>query len=225
MTKVLLQTLSIAALGLLAPGSITLVILFLMSGREGRNGISFMVGYITTYSLLGVILLALDIKVPRIGSAEQSAAISFVLIGFAILFLILAIRSWLQPPAPEADPNNPSGFARLVKGVTPLGAFGVAFVFAFANLKNLAIFLTTVSKLLRSDLNLGIQLLILIPAVLVFCLCVMIPVGIYLLYREQSEDYLNQIKDGLGRYSRPLGIGLTIILSLFLFYRGVTGLL
>ena len=225
MTKVLLQTLSIAALGLLAPGSITLVILFLMSGREGKNGIAFMFGYIATYSALGATLLTLDVNVPRIGRAEQSAAISFLLIGFAILFLVLAIRNWMQPPPPEADPDQPTGFARLVNGVTPRGAFGVAFVFAFANLKNLAIFLATVSKLLRSDLNLGSQLLILIPAVFVFCLCVMVPVGIFMLYREQSEDYLNDIKDRLGRYSRPLGIGLTVLLSLFLFYRGFSGLL
>lgn len=225
MTPVLLKTLSIAALGLLAPVSITLVILLLMSGREGKNGIAFMLGYIGTYTLLGVTLLVLDVNIPRIRGAEHNPILSFVLIGAAAICLVLAIRSWLQKPGAGADPNKPTGFERLIDGVTPVGAFGVAFLVSFINLKNLAIFLAAVSVLLRSDLNLGVQLLMLIPLVFVFCICVMIPVAIYRLYPEQSEEYLNRIEDMINRYSRPLGIGLTFLLSLFLFYRGVSGLL
>ncbi|MEM8858821.1 MAG: GAP family protein [Chloroflexota bacterium] len=225
MTSVLLQTLAVAALGLLAPVSITLVILLLMSGREGRNGIAFMVGYISTYTLLGVVLLVLDVKVARLRSVENSSLTSFVLIGGAILCLIFAVRSWLQKPGTGTNPNRPSGFDRLIDGVTPIGAFGIAALASFVNLKNLAIFVAAVAVLLKSNLNLGIQLLMLIPLVFVFCTCVMIPVAIYRLYPEQSEDYLTRIEDIISRYSRPLGIGLTFLLSLFLFYRGVSGLL
>ncbi len=177
------------------------------------------------YSLIGV-----GVLVSGIGSAEntpsqQSATTSYILIGLGILLLALTIRNWRKKPTPATESSQPSRFAKLVDGITPTKAFGLAAVVSIVNMKNLTIFLSAVSVLLFSNLLLATKLTMLIPLVLVFCTSVITPVAIYLLFPAQAHDYLTRIKDAISRYSRTLGIAATLILSCLFLYRGLTGLL
>ena len=80
MLTVLLQALAVAALGLIAPGSITVVILLLMSDRGWRNGLSFALGYIVMYSLIGSGVLVLGVNKTVNSSDEQSMTTSILLL-------------------------------------------------------------------------------------------------------------------------------------------------
>ena len=96
---------------------------------------------------------------------------------------------------------------------------------AIINFKNLAIFLTAVSVLLLSNLPLPTQLTILIPLVLIFCTSVITPVAIYLAFPQHAHNYLGRIKQTIDRYSRPLGIAVTLILGLLFLTRALSGVL
>ena len=156
--------------------------------------------------------------------SEPSLSSSIALIGLGVIFLILAARNGLKKPAAETN-DQPSRFSKLVDGITPLKAFALAATVSVLNVKNLTIFLSAVSVLLLSELLLSTKLTMLVPLVVIFCTSVITPVAIYLIFPERSNDYLTRIKVAISRYSRPLGIGVTTILGVLLFYRGVSGII
>ena len=225
MLTVLLQSLAVAALGLVSPGSITLVILLLMSDRSWRNGLSFALGYIIMYSLIGASVLILGVNLAENNSTEQSNSISITLLIMGIVLLTVAFRNWRRPPRPPAGSATPSRFSRLVDGITPFKSLALAAIIAVVNVKNLTIFLSAVSVLLLSKLLLPAKLVILIPLVLVFCTSVITPIIIYFTFPDRASDYLTRIKTTIDRYSRPLGITVSLILGIALSYRGISGLL
>jgi hypothetical protein len=92
------------------------------------------------------------------------------------------------------------------------------------NFKNLALFLTSLSVVILSDLMLAEKLIINLLVVLVFCLSVIIPVSIYLIFPRRAGNVLNSIKQFLSRNSRPIGIWLPTLFGLILLIKGVTEL-
>ena len=65
MLPVLIQSLFLATSGLLSVGSITLVILLLISDRGWRNGLGYALGYTSAYSLIGVAAVIARLSRPR----------------------------------------------------------------------------------------------------------------------------------------------------------------
>ena len=222
MISILLQSLAVASVGILSPGSITIVILLLMSDKGWRNGLAYMSGYITMYALMGAILLTVGVNFAENSSDEPSLTGSIILITLGVLLLGLTIRNWRKPSS-DNDPS--SRFTTIIDRITPLKAFAFAATVAIINFKNLAIFLTAVSVLLLSTLPLPTQLTMLIPLVLIFCTSVIAPVVIYLAFPQHAHDYLNRIKETIDRYSRPLGIAVTLMLGLLFLTRALSGVL
>lgn len=222
MFTVLLQSLALASVGIISPGSITIVIVLLMSERGWHNGVAYMVGYMSMYLLIGVAVLGFGVNAVRNSSSEPGTATSIFLMGLGVLLLAVAFRSWRKPPA-END-GRPSRFSKIIDSITPLKAFGFAATIAVINAKNLAIFLSAVSVVLLSTLLQTTKLLILIPLVLVFCLSVIVPVVIYVAFPNRANEYLTRIKETIEWYSRPLGLIVPLVLGTFLFYRGITGI-
>lgn len=224
---VLLQALALASVAWLSPGSITLVILLLMSDGDGRrgwiNGGAFALGYLVMYSLIGVGVLVWGVNSAKNTPSEPGATTSYFLIGLGIALLAFAFRNWRKKPD-ATQQGQPSRFTKLVDGITPLKAFGLAVFAATVNFKNLAIFLSAVSVLLLSDLLLITKLTLLIPLVIVFCTSVLVPIGIYLLFPDRASDYLTRIKETISRHSRALGIALMLILGSLFLYRGISAL-
>lgn len=222
MLSVLIQSLALASVGILSPGSITIVILLLMSDKGWRNGVAYMLGYIGMYSLIGTSVLVLDVGATETGNSGQSPITSIVLICLGLLLLALTVRNWRKQPV---EGNEPSRFSKIIDGITPIKSFAFAAAIAVINFKNLAIFLSAVSVLLLSNLLLPTKLTILIPLVLIFCLSVIIPVAIYVLFPKRANEYLSHIKQTIENYSRPIGITLTLIIGILFLYRGVSGIL
>ena len=57
MVSVLIQSLILASGGIVSVGSITLVILLLISDKGWRNGLGYMLGYTISYSLIGIAVI------------------------------------------------------------------------------------------------------------------------------------------------------------------------
>ena len=223
MMAVFLQCIALASVGLVAPASILLVILMLMSEHGWRNGVTFVLGYIVMYGAMGAGILVLGREwVDRI-TDDQLSVVSFVLIGLGVICVGLAGYNWFKRPDPNGQTAK-SPFEQLVDGITPLRAFIVGAVVTFLNLKNLAIFLSAVSVLLLSDLLLVVQLTMLMVMVVFFCSTTMIPVGICLMYPDRSGEYLGRMKGWIGRHSRPIGVAVTLFIGGYFLYLGIFAL-
>ncbi|WP_420630306.1 GAP family protein [Candidatus Leptofilum sp.] len=224
MLTVLIQSLVLAAGGMLSVGSITIVILLLLSDRGWQNGLAYVLGYVGAYSLIGTVVVWVGFSVAENGSSESGNVSSILLIIMGLLLLWLTQRNWRKPPPENKNSESPRLFA-LVDKMTPPKAFGFGALVTVINFKNLAIFLSAVSVPLLSNLSLPAKIMVALLDALVFCTAVIVPVLIYVAFPKQANERLNWIKQTLERYGRPIGIGVPLLFGLIFLIRGITGLL
>jgi threonine/homoserine/homoserine lactone efflux protein len=222
MLTILVQSLVLASGGLLSVGSITIVILLLLSDRGWRNGLAYALGYVSAYGLIGIVAVWLGYTAAENGSGEPGSFSSILFVVMGLLLLWLALRNWRKPPSTKQE--SPRLFTMIDK-ISPPKAFAFGALVTVINFKNLAIFLSAVSIPLLSDLPLHSKMMIAFLDALVFCTAVLIPVLIYIAFPQQANERLNWIKQTLERYGRPIGIVAPLIFGLLFLIRGITGLL
>lgn len=227
MLTVLIQSLTLASGGIISVGSITIVILLLISDNGWRNGLGYMIGYTGAYTLIGlsVVVLSYNYSISSEntgGEASIIVPILFMLMGFLLLWLTL--RNWRKKIS-ETDEEKPPRFFAILDKITPPRAFLFGAAISVINFKNLAIFMSAVSVLLFSELLLPTKIGIVLLIVLVFCASAIIPVLIYIIFPETAYQRLNWIKQQLQIYSHPISIWIPLIFGLIFLIRGITGLI
>ncbi|RME48075.1 MAG: hypothetical protein D6796_06785 [Caldilineae bacterium] len=222
MFPILLQTLALASSGLLSVGSMTLVILLLLSERGWRNGLGYALGYASAYSLIGTGVVGMGYRAAQSGDGHSSPVFSLVLLALGGLLLWLGFRNSRKPPVENPEPPR---FFAIVDGITPLQAFGFGALVTVLNFKNLALYLTALSVVILSGLPLAQKLTVATLAALVFSLSVLIPTGIYLLAPRRARQVLDAFKNWLGRHSRAIGIWAPLGFGLLFVLKGVSDLL
>jgi len=220
MSKILIQSLLLASTGLLSVGSITIVILLLISKRGWKNGLGYALGYTIAYTLIGVTVVTLGYRAAENRASEPSIVTPTLLLIFGALLLWLGIKNWRKPASDEQE-KEPRFFS-IINRITPLKAFGFGAMVSVINFKNLALYMTALSVVILSDLLLAEKITIAVLVALVFCLSVIIPVLIYLLFPQRSTEILNAIKDGINRYSRPIGIGIPLFFGLIFLTKAIS---
>lgn len=222
---VLIQSLILASGGIVSIGSIMIVILLLISDKGWRNGLGYMLGYVSAYTVIGisVVVLSYNYTTSETPSDNPNLMMPILLILMGCLLLWLTQRNWRKEPTTE-ESKPPRLFAILDK-ITPIRAFLFGAVVSTINIKNLAIFLSAVSVLLVSDLVLSTKIVIVLLDVLVFCASVIVPVAIYLLFPATAEERLTSLKHTLESYSRPISIWIPLVFGLIFLFRGLTGLI
>lgn len=220
-----LQSILLASGGLFSVGSITIVILLLLSDQGWRTGLAYVVGYVGAYTLIGVGVVLVGANVAQGDSGGSGRFSSVLVIVLGIVLIWLSLRNWRKPaPGPEAPAQPPRIFAML-DSITPLKALGFGALVSVVNFKNLAIFLSAISVLLASDLSTLSKLIIVPLDVLAFCIAVIVPVLIYVSFPAQAHDRLNRFKHGLETHGRAIGIWAPLAFGLIFILRGVSGLL
>lgn len=142
MLTVLIQSLTLASGGIISVGSITIVILLLISDNGWRNGLGYMIGYTGAYTLIGlsVVVLSYNYSISSEntgGEASIIVPILFMLMGFLLLWLTL--RNWRKKIS-ETDEEKPPRFFAILDKITPPRAFLFGAAISVINFKNLAIF-------------------------------------------------------------------------------------
>lgn len=221
MFPILVQSLLLAASGLLSVGSITLVILLLLSDRGWRSGLGYALGYFAAYSVIGVAVVALGYRASANGSDEPGLFFPIALLVLGALLLWLAGRNWRKPPAANPEPPR---FFRIVDDITPLKAFGFGALVTVMNVKNLALYMTAVSVPLLSPLPIAQKITITLADALVFCLSVLIPVLIYVAVPRRARETLLAFRGMLERNGRAIGIWLPLVFGLIFIIKGASSL-
>jgi len=219
---VLIQALVLASAGLLSIGSITLVILLLISDRGWRNGLCYALGYTSAYTLIGVSVVVLGYRTTENNTAGSSLFLPILLMILGTLLLLLALRNWRKPVSENKEEPR---FLSIVDKITPPKAFGFGAMISVVNFKNMALFLTALSVVILSDLSITEKIFITLLVVPVFCLSVIIPVTIYISFPKRAKDLLNSIKQFLNHRSRLIGIWAPFVFGLLILIKGVTELL
>lgn len=221
MFPVLLESLVLAAAGLLSVGSITIVILLLMSERGWRCGLGYMAGYLCAYTVIGAAAVLVGYQANGSSSSAAEIASSVVLLLLAALLLWMAQRNWRRRRTPSED--RPRLFT-LVDRMTPVKALALGAAVTVVNVKNLAIFLSAVSVVIVSGLAVSTKLLIAVLDAVVFSAAVVIPVLIYLSWPARARERLGKIQQALQERRRPIGIWVPAFFGTLFLVQGLRGL-
>ena len=224
MVSVLIQSLILASGGIVSVGSITLVILLLISDKGWRNGLGYMLGYTISYSLIGIAVILVGFNATDNNPGEPGIFLPILFIILGTVLLWLTQRNW-RKPAIEPENKPPSRLFAFIDKTTPPKAFAFGAMVSVVNFKNLAIFLSAISVVHLSSLDLTFKLVNSVLVALVFCLSVIIPVLIYVLFPKRSNEILNWIKQTIETKSRAIGIWVPLVFGLIFLLRGITQLL
>ncbi len=222
MFPLLVQTLVFASSGLLSIGSITLVILLLISDRGWRNGLAYALGYTAAYCIIGIVAVSIGYRSVQNSGRETPLAVSILLLFLGLLLLGIAFRNKRKP---MVDNPSPPRFFSLVDKLSPLKSLGFGSTVSLINFKNLALYMTALSGVILSNLLLTQKIIIALAAALTFCLSVLVPVGIYLLFPNRAGKLLNKLKNAIQKHSRSIGILAPVIFGLIFIIKGITQLL
>ncbi|MCP4419152.1 MAG: hypothetical protein GY805_21260 [Chloroflexi bacterium] len=221
MFSVLIQSLLLATSGLLSVGSITLVILLLISDRGWRNGLGYALGYFCAYSAIGAAAVGMGYRAAENGDGGSGLFLPIMLLILGMLLLWLSLRNWRKPLSESQEEPR---FFRIVDNITPLKAFGFGALVTVMNVKNLALYMTAVSVVILSPLPIGQKMAVTLLDALVFCLSVIIPVLIYVSSPQRAREILLSFRGVLERNGRPIGIWLPLIFGLVFTIKGVASL-
>jgi len=222
MSTTLIQSLLLASSGLLSVGSITLVILLLISEHGWRNGLGYALGYFSAYTVIGISIVVLGYRAAENSAREPNRFFPILLLFLGTLLLWMAFRNGRKTIVEKHE--EPRFFA-IVDKMTPLKSFGFGALVSVINLKNLALFLTALSVVVISELPIMQKITITLLVALVFCLSVILPVGIYLLFPKGAKNTLGGIKDFLNQHSRAIGIYAPLFFGLIFLLKGISDLL
>lgn len=199
-------------------GSITLVILLLMSKPGWYNGFGYAVGYLCAYSLIGIGAVLLQYQATENGT-EKISLIPVLEIFFGLLLLWIATKNFRKTPSSGTEESR---FSRIMENITPIKAFAFGAVVAVINFKNLGLFLSALSIAILSDISVKEKIIIALLDALVFSLSVILPNVIYILLPAHRDVILNKIKLFLSQHSREISIWLPIVFGLIFITKGVS---
>lgn len=223
MLPVLLQSMTLAAAGVFSVGSITLVLLLLMSPRGWVSGVAYAAAYTGAYAGIGVAVLLLGRGAPSGPPGGGGGTVSSVLLlVLAGLLLWVGQRNRRRAPAP---PGEQSRLFRLVDRLTPLRAFGLGLAVSMVNVKNLVIFLSAVSVVVVSGLGTTAGLVVVLVDAVVFSAAVLVPVAVYAASPARARERLGRMRRLLRENARPIGIWVPTVFSIVFGVQGLRGLL
>ena len=220
MWSVLLQAIVLASGGILSVGSITIMILFLLSERGKLVGLGYAAGYTLSYTLIGVSLVMMGNRASSQGDGEPNRFLPILFISLGLLLLYLAVRNWRKGPQ---ENDAPPRIFQFIDQFSVFKAFGLGLLIGVINFKNLAIFLSAISVVLLSTLLIAQKIIIALLVVLVFCMSVLIPLLISVIFPQGAEEKLGWIKRTIDTHRYQLGIWVPLVFGVLFILRGVSG--
>ncbi len=177
----------------ISPIPIIAVILMLFSARATVNALSFLLGWVVGLAAAGGVVLALGVEDSDGG---EPAGGGWVKIVIGAVLLALALRQWRSRPAPGAPPQMPA-WMTTIDDVTAAKSFGLAFVLAAVNPKNLGLTVAAVLRITGGGLSTGEEIGTLAVFVAIASVTVAIPVIVNSVLGDRAEATLSTMKEWL----------------------------
>lgn len=220
----MVESFILASAGMASFGSISLVILFLLTGKDWFNGFGYAVGYTFSYALIGISMIFLGfVGTASTTQAETSIFFPILYIVFGLVLLFLALRGFHRQ---KGRPENQqlSRLFNSLHNVNPYKAFGFGALISVVNFKNLFLFLSAVSVVHLSKADLYHKILDVLLVTIIFCFSVIFPVLIAFLFPEKSTKILQKLKVSIEAHRHVLGIWMPFIFGIILVFMGAFSL-
>jgi threonine/homoserine/homoserine lactone efflux protein len=222
MNEVIGDLLPLAVGVAISPVPIIAAILMLLAAKAGGTSGGFLLGWVAGIAVATGVCTALA-GAGVGGSAEPSAAVSWIEIVLGALLLLLAVRQWRGRPKPGADATLPGWMSAMDSFTLPKAA-GLGFVLSAVNPKNLLMCVAAGAAIGSGGLSGGGE----VVAVAVFTVLagstVAVPVLGYLVARDRFRGPLDELKQWLQAHNAAMMSVLLLVIGVVLIGKGIGGL-
>lgn len=222
MSVSLVQSLALASGGLFSIGSILIVVILLGTERGFRRASGYVAGYMGTYAFIGALVLTIGSWVSLKASSEGKPWGSIVLYILTGCMLFFFFQKRLRS---KEKPGEIPGFLLKLQTMSTRKALWVGMLVAVINLKNLAIFLSSLEALLKANLPLYSGLLFLVVVLLTFFGSTLAPLVLYLVFTHSFDRILSAMRSWLERNNRSFSLVLLFCFGCFFWGKAITRLL
>ena len=223
MTSVLLEALGVASGGVLSVGSVLMVLVVLASAGGLKKALGYYCGLFGGYALIGWLVMGISQRVrdPASSGGEPSQVGAWVMLALGAVLLSFGTRTLLERrETPEAPPK----IFTMLDGMSALRLLGFGAMISAINVKNLAIYLSAVSIVIQGELPVQESMLVIVATAFVFCLVVLVPIGIFAISSEHARPLLARLRARLETHRRALSLVAMFGFGSVFFARGVLGI-
>ncbi len=207
------------AVASISPVGVSIVVLLLSSRRGFTKAVAYLTATVFTFLVWGLIFLNLSTRLPAKEDSAPGAASLLLRTFLGIIFLVLAIRSYLSEQDPDAAPPKwQSALDKLGLGTV----VAISLFMGFTNLRFLLLIMAGTDQIVSLQLNLLQAALGLILLVLAVVWPQLIPLGVYLVAGERGDKALARMDGWLADNAHLVN---TLILGLIGIVLLLTGLL
>jgi hypothetical protein len=205
----------------ISPIPIIAVILMLLSPRAKGTSVGFMIGWLLGIIIAIIVFTLLSSVLPQhsVGGSSVAGVIKIV---FGVLLLFLALRQWRARPA-EGEPASLPKWMSAIDSMTAGKAFGLAFLLAAVNPKNLL--LAASAGLIIGGAGLdggqGLALVIIVFVLLAAC-TVVIPVIGYLIASARLAGPLDRLRGWLVENNATIMSVLLLVIGVAVIGKGLS---
>lgn len=193
----------------ISPVPIIAVILMLFTAKATANSLGFLLGWVAGLTVAGVVVLALGLEGSDGGEADSGGWIKIVI---GALFLFLGWKQWAGRPTGDTKPEMP-GWMASIDQFTVAKSFGIAFLLAGVNPKNLGLTISAVVKITGSGLSSSEEIITLAIFIAIASLTVAAPVVLNLVLGPKAEGTLTVMKDWLVANNNTVMMVLFVVLG------------
>ena len=205
----------------ISPIPIIAVILMLLSPRAKGTSVGFMIGWLLGIIIAIIVFTLLSSVLPQhsVGGSSVAGVIKIV---FGVLLLFLALRQWRARPA-EGEPASLPKWMSAIDSMTAGKAFGLAFLLAAVNPKNLL--LAASAGLIIGGAGLGggqgLALVIIVFVLLAAC-TVVIPLIGYLIASARLAGPLDRLRGWLVENNATIMSVLLLVIGVAVIGKGLS---
>jgi hypothetical protein len=208
------------AVASISPVGISIVVLLLSTKRGLAKAVAYLSATLFSFLVWGLIFLTLSTRLPAEEDSAPGAASLLLRTFLGIIFLVLAVRSYLSEQDPEAAPPKwQSALDEMGLGIV----VAISLAMGLTNLRFLLLIMAgadSIASLQPSLLQAALGLVLLLLAVL---WPQFIPLGVYLAAGEGAEKALVRMDSWLAENAHLVNTAILGLIGIVLLLSGLLG--
>jgi threonine/homoserine/homoserine lactone efflux protein len=209
------------ALGIaISPIPIIAAILMLLSPRARVTSVGFLLGWVVGILIAVIVFTLLSSLIPAADPNASKPITGVIQIILGLLLLLVAARQWRSRPRAGEEPHLPK-WMQAIDTITFGRAFGLAFILAAVNPKNLLMAASAGVTVGSAALNVGSQIVVIAIFTVLAASTVLVPVVGYLIAANKLRGPLESLHRWLAAENAIIMAVLLLVIGVVLIGKGI----
>lgn len=196
----------------ISPIPIIAMVLMLGSTKGKKNGLAFLFGWLIGLGFIGTLVLLLADPAGASTDSGPALWVGWLVLALGVLLVLLAVKQWRGRPAPGEEVEMPK-WMQAIDQFTAGKSFGIGFLLAAVNPKNLILTLAAAAAIGAAGLSTGEAFGTLAVFVVIGTLGLLIPLSIYLFKGDRAPAILSEINQWLGAHNTAIMAVLFVVIG------------